>query len=161
MARRSRLPLAYSGPNSSQVIFFLFGISVDTFINFYAAKTNFFFLILNIWVPLLFVVVRATLFSWLLNFFCWFFFWLGPSGGNVFRLLARREICPRTKCLSKKQWGEAPRQNHDSLFVLKNEAKRDARRGLSSWYCHWFSSFIGCVFWICITRMFDIYLNRM
>ncbi|KAL3531172.1 hypothetical protein ACH5RR_010494 [Cinchona calisaya] len=56
------------------------------------------------------------------------------SGGNVFRLLARREIHPRTKFLPKKQWGEAPKQNYKySPFWLKNEAKIDARRGLLSW----------------------------
>nr|XP_027071322.1 uncharacterized protein LOC113696147 [Coffea arabica] len=55
------------------------------------------------------------------------------SAGNVFRLLARREICPRTKCLPKKHWGEAPKQNCYSPFGIRSEAKRDARRGLSSW----------------------------
>lgn len=57
-----------------------------------------------------------------------------PSGSNVFRLLARREISPRTKNSSKRLWGEAStsKWNFDS-FGPRIEAARDARNGLISW----------------------------
>ncbi|CAK9166992.1 unnamed protein product [Ilex paraguariensis] len=54
------------------------------------------------------------------------------SCSNVFQLLARREVSPRTKHSSKKLWGEASIGHIDSLG-LKCEAARDARQGLLSW----------------------------
>ncbi|KAA8548904.1 hypothetical protein F0562_000588 [Nyssa sinensis] len=54
------------------------------------------------------------------------------SGRNVFRLLVRREISPRTKRSSKKLWGEKSKCHVDSSG-LRCEAVRDARHGLFSW----------------------------
>ncbi|CAN4091006.1 unnamed protein product [Withania somnifera] len=54
------------------------------------------------------------------------------SCGNVFQLLARREVSPRTKCSSKKFWGEKSKccvHSHE----LKSQVARDPRRGLISW----------------------------
>ncbi|KAG2721919.1 hypothetical protein I3760_02G104200 [Carya illinoinensis] len=52
-------------------------------------------------------------------------------GGNVFRLLARREVSPRTKHSSKRLWGEASKPGLDSFG--SRSAVQDARRGLVSW----------------------------
>ncbi|KAA8550683.1 hypothetical protein F0562_002367 [Nyssa sinensis] len=54
------------------------------------------------------------------------------SGGNVFCLLAQREISPRTKCSTRWQWGEASKWNAESSFA-PGRGVRDARRGLVSW----------------------------
>ncbi|KAI8566589.1 hypothetical protein RHMOL_Rhmol02G0052600 [Rhododendron molle] len=51
------------------------------------------------------------------------------SGSNVFRLLAQREVSPRTKRCSKKFCGAASKFHVDS----KCEAAGDARQGLVSW----------------------------
>ncbi|KAG6664594.1 uncharacterized protein LOC122300616 isoform X4 [Carya illinoinensis] len=51
-------------------------------------------------------------------------------GGNVFRLLARREVSPRTKHSSKRLWG-ASKPGLDSFG--SRSAVQDARRGLVSW----------------------------
>ncbi|XP_031251263.1 uncharacterized protein LOC116109176 [Pistacia vera] len=51
---------------------------------------------------------------------------------NVFRLLSRREVCPRTKRLSKRRWREASKQCSSSL-ESRFEKEQDARRGLVSW----------------------------
>ncbi|XP_058201634.1 uncharacterized protein LOC131316331 [Rhododendron vialii] len=51
------------------------------------------------------------------------------SGSNVFRLLAQREVSPRTKRCSKKFCGAASKFHVDS----KCEAAGDARHGLVSW----------------------------
>ncbi|XP_007035330.2 PREDICTED: uncharacterized protein LOC18603358 isoform X1 [Theobroma cacao] len=51
---------------------------------------------------------------------------------NVFQLLARREVSPRTKRSSRKLWGEEPKSRHDS-FGSTCQAARDARRDLLSW----------------------------
>ncbi|KAE9590990.1 hypothetical protein Lal_00023130 [Lupinus albus] len=55
------------------------------------------------------------------------------SGSNVFSLLARREISPRTKHVAKRQWGEASKSKSGSYSRPKKEVSRDARRGLQSW----------------------------
>ncbi|KAL2469571.1 Transducin family protein/WD-40 repeat family protein [Abeliophyllum distichum] len=51
---------------------------------------------------------------------------------NVFHLLARREVSPRTKRCPKRFWGEAssPRCNSSGL---KRESAKDARQELLSW----------------------------
>ncbi|PQQ00851.1 hypothetical protein Pyn_39730 [Prunus yedoensis var. nudiflora] len=54
------------------------------------------------------------------------------SVSNVLRLLARREVSPRTKNSSKKLWGEASKSHSDSIGS-RCEAARDARHGLVSW----------------------------
>ncbi|KAK4585863.1 hypothetical protein RGQ29_023178 [Quercus rubra] len=54
------------------------------------------------------------------------------SGGNVFRLLTRREVCPRTKNSSKRLWGEGSKPHLDSVGS-RHEAAIDARQGLVSW----------------------------
>jgi hypothetical protein len=51
----------------------------------------------------------------------------------VFRLLARREVSPRTKHSSKRFWREASNSQVD-LFGSRCEAMQDARGGLISWY---------------------------
>ncbi|KAL1808600.1 hypothetical protein ACET3Z_025590 [Daucus carota] len=51
---------------------------------------------------------------------------------NVFRLLARREISPRTKDSSRNLWREDSKSNVNSA-VLRGEAARDVRRSLISW----------------------------
>ncbi|XP_022721828.1 uncharacterized protein LOC111279181 isoform X3 [Durio zibethinus] len=51
---------------------------------------------------------------------------------NVFQLLARREVSPRTKRSSRKLWGEESRSRLDS-FGPMCQAARDARRDLLSW----------------------------
>lgn len=56
-----------------------------------------------------------------------------PRGRNVFSLLARREISPKTKYLPKRQWGDANKGSDHAFFGLKSEAGRDARSGLVSW----------------------------
>jgi len=61
------------------------------------------------------------------------------SGSNVFNLLARREISPRTKYVAKWHWGEASKSKSSPYSRPKNEVVRDARRGLLSWYLHYFS----------------------
>ncbi|KAK9281444.1 hypothetical protein L1049_004346 [Liquidambar formosana] len=55
------------------------------------------------------------------------------SSRNVFLLLARREISPKTKHLPKRLWGEASEGNADSLFGPMSGAARDPRHGLISW----------------------------
>ncbi|TKY62290.1 Activating molecule in BECN1-regulated autophagy protein 1 [Spatholobus suberectus] len=55
------------------------------------------------------------------------------SGSNVFNLLARREISPRTKYVAKWHWGEALKSKSSPYSRPKNEVVRDARRGLLSW----------------------------
>lgn len=52
--------------------------------------------------------------------------------GNVFHLLAQREISPRTKHLPKRQWGQISKQNPSSTRT-KSDAPRDARHSLRSW----------------------------
>ncbi|XP_021762594.1 uncharacterized protein LOC110727338 [Chenopodium quinoa] len=54
------------------------------------------------------------------------------SGDNVFNLLARREINPRTKRSTKRLWGESSEGGFDDLSRIF-EAGRDARRSLISW----------------------------
>lgn len=61
------------------------------------------------------------------------------SGSNVFNLLARREISPRTKYVAKWHWVEASKSKSSPYSRPKNEVVRDARRGLLSWYLHYFS----------------------
>lgn len=68
-------------------------------------------------------IVLILIFNILLNLFF--------SGINVFRLLAWREISPRTKHLSKKLWRETSKCSVDCI-VRKIEAT-DARHGLISW----------------------------
>ncbi|KAK7378536.1 hypothetical protein VNO80_03979 [Phaseolus coccineus] len=55
------------------------------------------------------------------------------SGSNVFNLLARREISPRTKYVAKWHWREASKSKSSPYSRPKNEVVRDARRGLLSW----------------------------
>lgn len=55
-----------------------------------------------------------------------------PNHSNVFRLLARREVSPRTRHSYTKLWGKAAK-NHVDSFGLRFEAARDARRSLISW----------------------------
>ncbi|XAR61031.1 hypothetical protein NMG60_11034608 [Bertholletia excelsa] len=55
------------------------------------------------------------------------------SGRNVFSLLVRREVSPRTKCLPRWQWGSASKQDKEYSHGPQSEAMRDARRGLFSW----------------------------
>lgn len=55
------------------------------------------------------------------------------SGSNVFNLLARREISPRSKYVAKWHWGEASKSKSSPYSRPKNEVVRDARRGLLSW----------------------------
>ncbi|XP_047307994.1 uncharacterized protein LOC124911538 [Impatiens glandulifera] len=52
---------------------------------------------------------------------------------NVFSLLLRREISPRTKSCPKWNYGEAPKKNVMASFGPRSEAVMDARRGLLSW----------------------------
>lgn len=54
------------------------------------------------------------------------------SGDNVFNLLARREVTPRTKRSTKRLWRESSEGGFDTLSHIY-EAGRDARRGLISW----------------------------
>ncbi|CAN4120597.1 unnamed protein product [Withania somnifera] len=54
------------------------------------------------------------------------------SCGNIFQLLTRREVSPRTKRTSKKFWGEKSKCSVH-CHELKNQVARDPRRGLISW----------------------------
>ncbi|CAL0326846.1 unnamed protein product [Lupinus luteus] len=54
------------------------------------------------------------------------------SGSNVFSLLVRREISPRTKHVTKRQWGEASKSKSGS-YSRPKKVVRDARHGLLSW----------------------------
>ncbi|KAL2923075.1 Activating molecule in BECN1-regulated autophagy protein 1 [Bienertia sinuspersici] len=54
------------------------------------------------------------------------------SGDNVFNLLARREITPRTKRSTKRLWGESSQGGLDALCRIF-EAGRDSRHSLISW----------------------------
>ncbi|XP_060180641.1 uncharacterized protein LOC132610352 isoform X3 [Lycium barbarum] len=54
------------------------------------------------------------------------------SCGNVFQLLTRREVSPRTKRSSKKFWGETSKCSVHSN-ALKSQVGRDPRRSLISW----------------------------
>ncbi|XP_009588057.1 uncharacterized protein [Nicotiana tomentosiformis] len=54
------------------------------------------------------------------------------SCGNVFQLLTRREVSPRTKRSSKKFWGENSKCSVHSCG-LKSQVARDPRQGLISW----------------------------
>ncbi|RVW96802.1 hypothetical protein CK203_026029 [Vitis vinifera] len=54
------------------------------------------------------------------------------SGSNVYRLLARREVAPRTKHSLKRLWGDASKWHHNSIGP-RCEAARNARCGLISW----------------------------
>ncbi|KAK7345713.1 hypothetical protein VNO77_16323 [Canavalia gladiata] len=53
------------------------------------------------------------------------------NGRNVFSLLARREISPRTKHVPKWHWGESSKSG--SCSHPKSEAMIDAKHGLLSW----------------------------
>lgn len=53
-------------------------------------------------------------------------------GDNVFSLLARREVAPRTKRSTKRLWGESSEGGFDDVCRIF-EAGRDARRSLISW----------------------------
>lgn len=55
------------------------------------------------------------------------------SGSNVFRLLAQREVSPRTKRSSKRLWVDASKSHIDSFGPRREEAVRDAKHGLISW----------------------------
>ncbi|XP_057424462.1 uncharacterized protein LOC130718039 isoform X3 [Lotus japonicus] len=55
------------------------------------------------------------------------------SGTNVFRLLAQREIAPRTKHVPRWRWGESCKSKSGSCSHRKSEAVIDAKRGLLSW----------------------------
>ncbi|XP_055811153.1 uncharacterized protein LOC129880919 isoform X2 [Solanum dulcamara] len=57
---------------------------------------------------------------------------LNCKHSNVFQLLTRREVTPRTKRASRKFWGENTKCTLDS-YGLKREVASDARRGLMSW----------------------------
>ncbi|XP_019448561.1 PREDICTED: uncharacterized protein LOC109351543 isoform X3 [Lupinus angustifolius] len=52
---------------------------------------------------------------------------------NVFTLLVRREISPRTKHVRKWHWGEASKSKCSSCSHPKSEAAGDVKRGLLSW----------------------------
>ncbi|XP_059289001.1 uncharacterized protein LOC132042354 isoform X2 [Lycium ferocissimum] len=54
------------------------------------------------------------------------------SCGNVFQLLTRREVSPRTKRSSKKFWGETSKCSVHSN-ALKSQVARDPRQSLISW----------------------------
>ncbi|KAH1070408.1 hypothetical protein GYH30_007481 [Glycine max] len=57
-------------------------------------------------------------------------------GSNVFNLLARREVSPRSRYVAKRHWGEpgeASKSKSSPYSHPKNEVVRDARRGLLSW----------------------------
>ncbi|KAK3009904.1 hypothetical protein RJ639_010974, partial [Escallonia herrerae] len=53
------------------------------------------------------------------------------SCSNVFQLLARREVSPRTKCSSRKLWRGTSKCHVN--FGLRCDVARDARRSLFSW----------------------------
>lgn len=55
------------------------------------------------------------------------------SGRNVFRLLAQREISPKTKYMPKRKWGEASKRDPSSSSRPNSEPVRDAKSGLISW----------------------------
>ncbi|KAJ4832304.1 hypothetical protein Tsubulata_008651 [Turnera subulata] len=52
---------------------------------------------------------------------------------NAMFLLVRREICPRTKHMPKRRWGEGAQWKANSSSAPKSEPARDAKRGLISW----------------------------
>ncbi|EXC31287.1 Activating molecule in BECN1-regulated autophagy protein 1 [Morus notabilis] len=52
--------------------------------------------------------------------------------GNVFQLLARREVSPQTTHLSKRLWGETSKC-HLNFARPRCDAARNARHGLVSW----------------------------
>lgn len=54
-------------------------------------------------------------------------------GRNVFSLLLRREISPRTRSCQRWHHGGAPKKNVMASSVLRIETVMDARRGLLSW----------------------------
>ncbi|KAK3001667.1 hypothetical protein RJ639_022513, partial [Escallonia herrerae] len=60
-----------------------------------------------------------------------FYFYDGASCSNVFQLLARREVSPRTKGSSRKLWRGTSKCHVN--FGLRCEVARDARRSLFSW----------------------------
>ncbi|XP_062079477.1 uncharacterized protein LOC133783888 [Humulus lupulus] len=55
------------------------------------------------------------------------------GGRNVFNLIARREISPRTKHIPRRNWGEASRRKVGSSSGSHSETARDSKRGLLSW----------------------------
>lgn len=57
---------------------------------------------------------------------------LNCKHSNVFQLLTRREVAPRTKRASRKFWGENTKCTLDS-YGLKRGVGSDARQGLISW----------------------------
>ncbi|KAG9141575.1 hypothetical protein Leryth_022247 [Lithospermum erythrorhizon] len=52
------------------------------------------------------------------------------SDCNIYQLLAKREVCPRTKHSFKKIWGKGSTSGSDRI---RCKASTDARRGLISW----------------------------
>uniref|UniRef100_A0A7C9AK10 Uncharacterized protein n=1 Tax=Opuntia streptacantha TaxID=393608 RepID=A0A7C9AK10_OPUST len=54
------------------------------------------------------------------------------SGKNVYNLLARREVAPRTKCSTKRLWEDGSEGYGNSLDYIY-QGVRDATRGLISW----------------------------
>lgn len=72
------------------------------------------------------------------------------SEGNVFSLIAQREISPRTKHIAKSQRRDASKRE-----VAKNEREKDVWRGLLSWYTLFKGSFLFFVFcFSCLVREF-------
>lgn len=55
------------------------------------------------------------------------------SSRNVFSLLARREVSPRTKCLPRRNWGITSKRNAEFPSGPRPEGVRDAKHGLLSW----------------------------
>lgn len=54
-------------------------------------------------------------------------------GRNVFGLIARREISPRTKHVPRRNWGESSKRKAGSSVGSQSETARDSKRALLSW----------------------------
>lgn len=103
---------------------------------FYSVFLTFYFIKRSL--LLLVLILFTFFFAYFVNLYNQLSFKLFFSGSNVFRLLALREISPRTKYLSKRLWGEASKCSVRSNRV-KSEGT-DPRHGLISWY----SIFLFC-----------------
>lgn len=86
---------------------------------------------------------------------------LSVSGSNVIRLLARREICPRSKRFSKRLRGGASESISELSNGPKSEAASDAKRGLISWYEHFLYYFVVVSLFTTRNMLFLTHFSRM
>lgn len=89
--------------------------------------------------------LTEIIWSWILSFF-------PASGANVFKILAQREVSPRTKHSPKKLWRGPPVYP----FRLGSGAHSDARHSLISWWFLFLLSIL-CKFQISLCSWLEVW----